>query len=175
MPDKPTWYGSIPEALAALEALESPWIDRQMLQTLLGVGRRRAQQLMKPLANRLIGRNLLVERDRLRQFLSATAAGEPAGMEHQRRLRLARQLEQWARTPRLPVEAPARIIQQQLTSLPAGIELTPGRIAVHFTTSREAMEKLLALALAISNDLEGFEVVTESTDAAVQLYRQSYS
>ncbi len=162
MPDKPTWYGRIPDALQAMETMENPWVDRQALQTLLGVGRRRAQQLMQPLASQVIGRNLLVGRDRLREFLVATAAGQAAGLDHQRRLRFAYQLHQWARTPRLPVEAPARIIHQQLASLPSGIELAPRQITITFTTSHEAMEKMLALALAISNDLDGFEEATKS-------------
>lgn len=145
-----------------METTENPWIDRQALQTLLGVGRRRAQQLMQPLASQVIGRNLLVGRERFREFLLATAAGQPAGLDHQRRLRFAHQIDQWARTPRLPVEAPARIIHQQLASLPPGIELAPSRITITFTNSHDAMEKMLALALAISNDLDGFENATTS-------------
>ncbi len=171
MPDKPTWYRAIPDALRALEALEHPWVDRDLVQSLLGVGRRRAQQLMQPLASRVIGRSLLVERERLREFLTAVAAGEPAAIDQRRRLRLARHLDQCARTPRLPVEAPAAIIHQQFASLPPGIELSPGRIAVHFSTSREALEKLLALAFAIGNDLDGFEALTDcNSSMAVQLY-----
>ena len=173
MPDKPTWYGAIPQALQALEALDTPWVDRSLIQSLLGVGRRRAQQLMQPIADHVIGRNLLVSREQLRRFLLDAAAGKPASQDRQRRRRLARQLNEWARTPRLPVEAPARIAQQQLASLPSGIELTPGRISVHFATSREALEKLLALAMAISNDLDGFEAATGCTDVAVQLYSQT--
>lgn len=171
LPDKPTWYRAIPEALQALEALEHPWIDRESLQSLLGIGPRRAQQLMQPLASRVIGRNLLVERERLREFLTAVAAGEPAAIDLRRRARLARHLDQCARTPRLPVEAPTAIIHQEFVSLPPGIELSPGRIAVHFSTSREVMEKLLALAFAIGNDLDGFEALTDSNRSmAVQLY-----
>lgn len=171
MPDKPTWYRAIPDALRALEALELPWVDRELVQSLLGVGRRRAQQLMKPLASRVIGRNVLVERERLREFLTAVAAGELATIDQRRRQRLARHLEQCARTPRVPVEAPAAIVHQQFTSLPPGIELSPGRIAIHFATSQEALEKLLALAFAIGNDLDGFEALTGSQSSmAVQLY-----
>jgi hypothetical protein len=37
------------------------------------------------------------------------------------------------------------------------VAVGPGRITVEFGEPREALEKLLALAMAIGNDFEGFE------------------
>ena len=55
------------------------------------------------------------------------------------------------------VEAPAAIVKQEFEDLPEGVSITPGRITVEFRTSQEALEKLLAVAMAASNDLLRFE------------------
>jgi hypothetical protein len=55
------------------------------------------------------------------------------------------------------MEAPVRVLSQQLQNLPAGVSIAPGRIIVEFTEPRDALEKLLALAMAIGNDYEAFE------------------
>jgi len=46
---------------------------------------------------------------------------------------------------------------QEFVNLPAGVDLEPGRISVTFDQPQQALEKLLALAMAISNDFERFE------------------
>ncbi len=42
MPDKPLWLDRLPEAIRLLEQNPESWIDRPALESLLGVGRRRA-------------------------------------------------------------------------------------------------------------------------------------
>jgi hypothetical protein len=59
--------------------------------------------------------------------------------------------------PQLLVEAPTRIVFQEFDNLPAGIGLEPGRITVTFDRPQEALERLLALAMAIGNDFDRFE------------------
>ena len=46
MPDKPLWLDRLPEAIRELEENNEPWIHRPAIESLLGVGRRRAQQLL---------------------------------------------------------------------------------------------------------------------------------
>jgi hypothetical protein len=41
--------------------------------------------------------------------------------------------------------------------LPAGLRLEPGRITVEFDNSQQALQKLLALAMAIGDDSDCFE------------------
>jgi hypothetical protein len=61
--------------------------------------------------------------------------------------------------PRILVEAPETIVNQELATLPPGIHLSPGRIVLEdFSTPDEAKGKLLALILAIGNDPEGFDL-----------------
>jgi hypothetical protein len=58
------------------------------------------------------------------------------------------------------VEAPMRIMSQQLGNLPDGVTIAPGRITVEFTEPQQALERLLALAMAIGNDFDGFAELT---------------
>jgi hypothetical protein len=159
VPDKPLWIGHLDRITAELNSLPQPWIDRSTVERVLQVGRRRAQQLLAPCVSFQTGSSGLADRDQFLAHLQRLATGETAHYEQQRRRRLARTLNElqsgWQ--ARVPVEAPASVVNQGLADLPAGVALGPGQITVRFTTSQEALEKLLSLAMAIGNDLEGFE------------------
>jgi hypothetical protein len=161
MPDKPAWYGRLPEIAAEIEALPYPWIDRATVEHILRVGRRRAQQILAPAITRRIGRNGLADRELFLQHLRCLAAGETAYYERRRRQKLAARLaglnRAWVARPRLLVQAPAKVANQNLASLPPGITIAPGQIEICFRTPTQALEKLLALAMAIGNDPDGFE------------------
>jgi hypothetical protein len=164
MPAKPRWIIRIPDVIRQLEALPRPFVDRATLELLLQVGRRRAQQILAPCVTDRVGTNGLADRDavvaRLRRLAEAPeaeweirrrqkVAGVIAGLQRERRER-----------PQLLVEAPTQVVNQELTSLPAGVRLQPGRITVDFQEPHEALEKLLALAMAVRNDFEAFEAAT---------------
>jgi uncharacterized protein YbjT (DUF2867 family) len=162
MPDKPIWYARLETAIRQLEALPSPWIDRASLELALGVGRRRAQQILQPLVRLTIGKNGLADRDDVIRYLRDLAAGQTADFEKQRRQRLHSILDQLrlqARDqPRVLVEAPAAVVNQELDNLPPGVHLSPGRIILDsFSTPQEAKQKLLALIMAMGNDPDGFD------------------
>ncbi len=59
--------------------------------------------------------------------------------------------------PQLRVEAPVQVMNQEFDDLPPGVLIEAGRITVEFEEPRQALEKLLALAMAISNDFDRFE------------------
>jgi hypothetical protein len=133
-----------------------------VIESVLGVGRRRAQQILQPLLTRQAGRNGLAPRERVIEHLRHLAAGESADFEQQRRRRfletLDRLREEARRRPRVLVEAPTAIVNQELDSLPPGVSLAPGRIVIDgFRTPEEAMQKMLALVMAMGNDPLGFE------------------
>jgi hypothetical protein len=161
MPDKPTWFRRLDDIVREIEALPFPFIDRTTVEQLLGVGKRRAQQILKPCATRQIGTSLVAEREPFLHHLRSLAAGEAAYYEQRRRHRLAHQLatwhRQWVEQPRVLVEAPARVQEQDWSALPPGVHVQPGRITVDFNAPQEALEKLLALAMAIGNDFVEFE------------------
>ncbi|MDQ2842409.1 MAG: hypothetical protein M3Y72_15460 [Acidobacteriota bacterium] len=165
MPDKPLWLPRLPHAIATLERSPLPWVDRHTLEELLGVGRRRAQQILSPLATPSNGHTGIVDRTVLLAYLRRVAAGETAHYEQKRRQRLWRDLEQdrqrWAKTPPAFVEVSPEILhsvyKKEFDGLPAGVDLSPGRILITFDLPDQALEKLLALALAIGQNRDAFD------------------
>ncbi len=162
MPDKPIWYTRLAGAIEQLERLPSPWVDRAILEFTLGVGRRRAQQILRPLVRHTIGKNGLADREEVIRHLRGLAAGEAGSWEVERRRRLYSILDQLHRErkekPRVLVQAPTAIVNQELEALPPGVHLSPGRIVLDcFSTPDEAKQKLLALIMAMGNDPDGFD------------------
>ena len=161
LPAKPVWYSKINDILRELQALPRPFVDRATLEFLLGVGRRRAQQIMAPCITDRVGANGLADRDTLIAHLRRLANGDDGYYERQRRRNVAEILAQLQKDrlerPQLLVEAPVQVLSQEFENLPPGIGLAPGRITVTFDQPQEALEKLLALAMAISNDFDRFE------------------
>lgn len=166
MPDKPTWCGHLEEVVARLRALPYPWVDRAALESTLGVGRRRAQQILQPCVHQRAGSAGVAEREELIAHLQGLASGEAAYYERRRRRRFARNLatldKAWREQPKAFVEAPSSIVNQQLANFPAGVVLRPGEITVQFASAEEALQKLLAIAMAAGNDPVGFERIVST-------------
>jgi hypothetical protein len=155
------WYGRLDEVIRELNALPWPWVDRETLQFLLQVGPRRAQQIMRPCVTRQVGANGVADRQVLIAHLQRLAVGDEAHYERRRRQRLAQVLEGLRQAalaqPKVLVEAPITVTSQQFADLPEGISVSPGAISIRFSSPEEALERLLALAMAIGNDLNEFE------------------
>jgi hypothetical protein len=91
--------------------------------------------------------------------------GQEAYYDERRRQRLWSELNQirqgWIEQPPVLVEVPEesvlKIEMRDLEGLPGGVELSPGSITVRFSNPEEALQKLMALALAISRNREAFE------------------
>ncbi len=165
MPAKPVWYSRIDAVVRELEALPRPFVDRATLEFLLGVGRRRAQQILAPCITDHVGTSGLADRGRVVARLRELAQGVEGHYERRRRQKVAAVLAELRRQrlahPQVLVEAPVQVVSQELGHLPAGVRLEPGRITVEFDQPRQALEKLLALAMAIGNDFEAFEQRTD--------------
>lgn len=161
MPAKPLWYNRIDQIILELQALPGPWVDRRTVEDLLGVGSRRAQQIMAPCIAATIGNASVAGRDSLVAHLERLASGDDAEYERRRRQRFAetyaRLRDERLNQPQVLVPAPPSIERLRFADLPLGVEVAAGRITVTFTEPNEALEKLLALAMAIGNDREHFE------------------
>ena len=164
MPAKPAWYSKIEDVIRTLESLPRPFVDRATVEFLLGVGRRRAQQIMAPSITDRVGASGLADRDLLIARLRRLAQGDDGFYEVQRQRKVARILAQLHQErlerPPLLVEAPVAILAQEFENLPEGVRLEPGRITVEFQDPQQALEKLFSLAMAISNDFPRFERIT---------------
>lgn len=158
LPDKPLWFDRLPEVIQRLTERREPWVDRAALEELLGIGRRRAQQLLSEMPHQRVGGSLVAGRGEAIAYLELLAAGESADYERQRRQRLWNRLE--TEQPPVLVEVPPaqmrRIQQQDIDGLPEGVELSPGAITVRFRDPEEALQKLMALALAIGRNRDAF-------------------
>ena len=161
MPSVPIWYARLDEIVADLRALDSPWVDRHTVEHIFGVGRRRANQILAPCVRHQIGRSGIADRDEFIMHIQRLASGEAADYERQRRRKLAEQLENIRRAreeqPVVLVEAETSVVNQQLESLPEGVALGPGEIRIQFDSPVQALEKLLALAMAVGNNQAAFE------------------
>jgi hypothetical protein len=161
LPDKPTWYGRLDQVLAELDNLPWPWVDRETLQVLLQIGPRRAQQILRPCVTRQVGANGVADRDALIAHLKRLAAGDDAHYERRRRQKLAQVLDGLRQAalaqPKVLVEAPTAVLNEQFASLPDGVTVSPGAISITFSSPNEALQRLLALAMAIGNDFHEFE------------------
>jgi hypothetical protein len=161
VPAKPAWYSKIDNVIRELESLPRPFVDRPTVEFLLGVGRRRAQQIMAPAITHRVGSSGLADRDALIAHLRRLGEGDDGYYEVERRRKVARVLDRLRRErlerPQLLVEAPVGVVHQEFEYLPPGVRLEPGRVTVEFEEPREALEKFLALAMAISNDFDRFE------------------
>jgi hypothetical protein len=162
MPAKPAWHGKLDQIVTELEALPpGSSVNRSTLEFLLGVGPRRAQQIMAACVTERVGTSSLADRDLLCQYLRQLAAGNSGFYESQRQRRVAAAIEElrqvWVTRPKVWVEAPAAIVNQKWEALPEGVDLQPGRITIRFETSQEALQKMLALAMAVGSDMLWFE------------------
>ena len=162
MPAKPVWYRKLPNIIEELRRHPHPYVDRATVEFLLGVSRRRAQQIMAPcVLERRAGVNGLADRDALITRLERIAEGDEGAYEIDRRRKVAKLIEQLRQEriqqPQLLVEAPTAVVNQEFENLPTGVRLDRGRIHVEFDEPHEGLEKLLALAMAISNDFDAFE------------------
>jgi hypothetical protein len=165
MPAKPAWYSRLDEIIPALKALPNALIDRSTIEALLGVGRRRAQQILLPCVSLKVGASGLADRDALIERLRGVAKLE-GGFEADRRRRLGDKLGKMREQPRLMVEAPVSVVNTRIENLPEGVFLEPGRIVVTFESPESALQKLLALAMAAGNDLSGFEEAVRNVEAS---------
>jgi hypothetical protein len=155
------WYGRLDAVIEELCALPWPWVDRETLQSLLQVGPRRAQQIIRPCVTRQIGASGVADRNELIAHLKRLAAGDEAQYERRRRQRLAQRLEELRQgalaQPKLLVEAHTTLLNQRFANLPAGVSVSSGAIRISFSSPTEALHRLLALAIAIGNDFSDFE------------------
>lgn len=168
MPAKPAWYSNLDDIISQLQALPRPFVDRATIEALLGVGRRRAQQIMAPCTTERIGANGLADRDSLVAHLERLAHDDEFTYERVRRCKVASVLgglrKDRLERPQVLVEAPVRVVNQEMDSLPPGVSVDAGRIIVEFDHPRQALEKLLALAMAIGNDYDMFERLAGQPD-----------
>lgn len=163
MPDRPSWYAQVPDALDQLRDGEGTTLCRQEVQNLLLVKKRTAQDIITVAGPVQVGNTNVVMRDDLIQYLSRFAP-EVTAEEKRRRVRFAANLnkirQEFIEQPRCLVEVSPEeqklASKRRLVGLPSGVTLEKGRITVCFESAEDGIRKLMLLAMAIGSDLEEF-------------------
>ena len=163
MPAHPRWLLAIPDAIHQLNALDRPLLTRRDLESLFGVSRARAATLMRTFGAERTGSIRTLPRTALLRQLRtlqkhATFRGETA-----RRERVVTALRQARRTG-IRVQVPVDALDGRLATLPAGVSVHRDRIEVRFTSAKEAVAKLFALAQALTHDYDRFETLIEGEE-----------
>ena len=160
MPARPRWLLALPDAIAQLEQLDRPLLTRRDLEALFGVSRARAATLMRAFGAARTGSIRTLPRTALRRQLRQIQQSGTFRDEAARCDQVLSALRQARRTGiRVPV--PADALHGRLASLPAGVSVRRDRIEVRFTSAKDAVARLFALAQALTNDYERFESLIE--------------
>jgi hypothetical protein len=160
VPRKTEWIHRVPAALATLEAIPAPVIDRSALSRALEISDRQALRILQAAGASRAGNSLIIDRQALIAWLKGVRGQDHVLYETRRRERLAEQLDQQRQIQRarqivLPVEPAVR--SQTMVGLGANIRLRPGVLEVQFTSAEDLLGSLFRLAQAASNDFLAFE------------------
>ena len=164
MPAKPTWLLRVPQILDALRALPAPFVDRDTIETLFRLRRRRSIDLMRHFGGYQIGRTFLINKAELVAALERIAAGDEFVWETRRKARLAQavdraQREHQARSIR--IDAPPAVLDQGIPDLPRSIQLARGELRIEFRGAEDLLRHLLELSQAIMNDYPRFQSLVD--------------
>ncbi len=162
MPAQPQWLTRLPQIITELESVDVPVIDRALIERTFGVRRRRAAQLMRAFGGYQAGRTYLVERTRLTPQLREMVASGAFAFELRRRERLTEALEAARRYRKAAaITIPTPVPPATPGLLPAGVQLSPGRLTIEFSQPVDLLQKLFQLAQTITINYEGFEAAAK--------------
>jgi hypothetical protein len=169
MPDQPFWYSRIPQIVTLLEDSTLPVLDRFSIEHLFGVRRRQALRIMASLGGYQAGRTSLVGRleliAALRKLLLQNPSAETAVRRKQRIWRILCSEEQHLRAKTVVIPPLGAPRGRLFDNLPAGVELTRGRLVITYREPVDLLQKLFSLSQAVANDYNAFEVLHLDPDS----------
>lgn len=136
--------------------MSCPYLDRQAVGSLFGVGERRARQLMAGIEGVRIGNAHAVDRVALIRELEGTLLTERVQQAIRRRDRVAATLERSRRelAGRRVRLSPVPVALQR--DLPEGVDLLAQTLCISFRSAEDLAAKLLALSQVMAEDWFGF-------------------
>ncbi len=144
-----------------------PVVDRAVIQTVFGLGRRQAIEFMHRFGGYEAGHTLLIERGRLIAELDVVASSGEYRQETARREKLTAALSRFRRPRRaeeVRIGVTAEVFGARMPTLPEAVHLQPGRLEIEFSGSEDLLTKLFTLAQVAANDYEGFQKASEVGD-----------
>lgn len=157
---KVEWLLRVPQIREELAALETPVVNRAVIERVFRLKRRRSIELMHSFGGFQSGRTFLIDRQQLLRKLEEIEASDEFERAFCRRERLSETLEKLRRqrvAERVVIPVSREIFEHKLAGLPAGIELKPGVLTVEYAKAVDLLQKLFTLVQAIANDFERFE------------------
>ena len=169
MPAKPFYFRQIPATLEALRQLESDWIDRRTVEETMGVSKTVAWRILRRCGAREgPGNTLVCRRVELIAALQAWQEDGEYRQEIRRRDRVSEYLDRLAefgRARRTKVAEDRKafeLLNSRFGRLPAGVELTPRRLMVEFSSPQEFLERIGSVIFALQNDFEAVRQFIEA-------------
>jgi len=159
MPAKPRWWSRIPEILQRLESLEISWLDRDSIEQVFGVRRRRAIELLNAFGGVQAGRTFLIEREAVVRSLRAISERPDFHWERRRRCRLSEALteaRQYSQARRISISP-----LPPSPALPEGVRVAPGSMLIQFGGIEDLLAKLYAVSRVAARDFEAFKEAVE--------------
>jgi hypothetical protein len=163
MPAKPTWFLRVPQIIADLNLVETPVVDRAVLQKVFGLGRRQAIMLMHRFGGYQAGKTFLLDRMELIESIRRLHDHDDFGRERRRKQRLGSALDELRRlqaATRIAIPPVAGARTERANALPPGVELGPGILSIQFATPEELLSKLFLLAQNIAADFDEFRRIS---------------
>ena len=164
MPTRKTWLLRLTEIREELQELTVPVLDRAMFERVFRVRRRRAIQLMQYFGGWQTGQAFLVDRLELLRQLEPLEASADYVLERRRRERLTEALENLRRQrsgTRVPLPVRSETRDEDVSTLPDGVQLSPGSLSVQFAGAEDLLGKLFELSQAAANDFDAFRRAAE--------------
>jgi len=143
-----------------LAEVDLPVIDRAVIQSVFGLGRRQAIELMHKFDAYQAGRTLLIERMRLISELDKIVANGEYQQEEARHEKLTAALAKFQRTRRaqeVRIDVAPEVFDTRMSILPSAVHLAPGKLEVEFSGCEDLLSKLFTLAQAAINDFDSFQ------------------
>jgi hypothetical protein len=166
----PLWLDHLPTLRAQAAHPAAPlWWNCAALAQFFGVRRRQALALLHQMDAAWIGSHLVVERSALRRFLADPSHPAAPLDEKARCARVTAvlgELRRQQRARQIAVSLPAAPEQVDFAGLSAGLDWQPQHLSIACETPAELLEKLVALAQALTQDFEAFEAKLQHPEAA---------
>jgi len=166
VPAKSRWLLKIPDIIDRLSQMDTPVVDRAVFERLLGIGRRRAIDLMRNFGGYQAGNTILIDRPAFIRQLQRTLEGPEFEQERQRKRRLSEhlaELEKHCRGAAVRIPVGPDIGHLIPADLAAGIFFEPGRLTIDYRSVEELLCRLYELAQAAANDFDQFSELAMPT------------
>ena len=169
MPMKPSYCRDLPNGISQLRSLETDWVDRRQVESVLGVSKSVAWRLMRHCgAVRGPGNTLVCRRlELIARFEDLLNDGGTVDYEVQRRQRLEEyiaRIRPQVRANRIkvvPNERVLELVNSRFSSLPPNVSLTPQTLHIEFHGTEDFLSAIGTVIYALNNDFDAISLLIE--------------